>query len=81
MDGSGGLVDKIVGDQIERLSKFHPSQLLYEPVILQSLPVSIETRVVGEKFFLEGLGKVELLARADLIGKAVWKYDLDAVND
>jgi hypothetical protein len=43
--------------------------------------VGIEAGIVGEELFLEGLRKAELLARADLIGKAVWKYDLVDVNN
>ena len=70
-----------MGDQVERLSELNASQLLYEPVILQSLPVGIKARVASEELFLEGLGEVELLTRADLIGKAVWEYDLVTVNN
>jgi hypothetical protein len=81
VDSSGGLINKIVGDQVERLCQFDPSQLLYEPIVLQSLPVGIEAGIGGEELFLEGFGEVELLACANLIGKAVWKYDLVTVND
>lgn len=80
VDSSGGLIDEIMSDQIERLGEFDPSQLLNEPVILQSLPVGIEPGVVGEELFLEGFGEIELLAGADLIGEAVWKNDLVMVS-
>ena len=43
--------------------------------------MGFEARIVGEEFFLKGLGKVELIARAKLVREAVWKYDLRIVND
>lgn len=81
VDSSGGLIDEIVSDQIERLGEFDPSQLLNEPVILQSLPVSIKSRVVGEELFLEGFWEIELLAGANLVGEAVRKNDLVMVSE
>ena len=54
---------------------------LTKPVIFQSLLMGFEARVVGEEFFLKGFGEVELIARAKLVSKAVWKYDLMIVND
>lgn len=56
-------------------------QKFTKPVIFQSLLVGFEARVVGEEFFLEGFGKVELIARAKLISETIWKYDLVIVNN
>ena len=42
--------------------------------------MGLEARIVGEELFLESFGEVELIARANLISKAVWKYDLINVN-
>ena len=80
MDGSCGLVNEIMCDQVERLGDFDASQLLYEPIIFQALLMGLEARIVGEELFLESFGEVELIARANLISKAVWKYDLINVN-
>ena len=38
--------------------------------------MGLEARIVDEELFLESLGEVELIARANLVSKAVWKYDL-----
>jgi len=43
--------------------------------------VGLKARVACEELFLKGFGEVELLAGADLVRKAVWKYDLITVND
>lgn len=56
-------------------------QELTKPVIFQSLLMGFEARIVGEEFFLEGFGKVKLIARPKLVSEAVWKYDLMIVND
>ena len=42
--------------------------------------MGLEARIVDEELFLESLGEVELIAGANLISKAVWKYDLINVN-
>ena len=42
--------------------------------------MGLEARIVDEELFLESLGEVELIAGANLVSKAVRKYDLMTVN-
>ena len=76
-----GFVDEVMCNQVERLSQLYASQLLDEPVIFQSVLKGFEARISGEEVFLECFVEVELLEGAELISKAVWKYDLITVNE
>ena len=80
VDGSGGLIDEIMCDQVERLGNFNASEILNQPIFFQALLMGLEARIVGEKLFLEGFWEIELIARAKLVRKAVRKYDLMTVN-
>lgn len=80
VDTRSGFVNEVVGNQVEGLGELDASDFLNEPVILQSLSVSIEARVVGEELFFEGLGEVQLLSCTDFICESVWKNDLYIVS-
>ena len=75
-----GLVDEVVGDQVEGLGKLDAGDFLNEPVILQSLSVGIKARVVGEELLLEGLWEIELLSCTDFVGESIRKDDLSIVS-
>lgn len=50
--------------------------VLDEPVVDQSLSVTVEAGILDEELLFESLGEVELFARADFVGEAVREDDL-----
>lgn len=81
VDARGGLVDKIVGDESERLGEFHAGELLDEPVIKKPLPVRIKPGIVDEELLFERLREVGFLSGADLVCESVRQYNLVAVSE
>jgi hypothetical protein len=54
---------------------------LDEPVIDQSLSVTVEAGIIDHELFFKSLGEVELLARTDFVGEAVREDDLEVVSE
>lgn len=50
--------------------------VLDEPVVDQSLSVTVEAGILDEELLFESLREVELLARTNLVGEAVREDDL-----
>ena len=55
--------------------------VLDEPVVDQSLSVTVEAGILDEELLFESLGEVELFARADFVGEAVREDDLEVVSE
>ena len=74
--GCCGFVDEIVGDEVERLGQLDAGHVLDEPIVDQSLSVTVEAGILDEELLFESLREVELLARTNLVGEAVREDDL-----